>query len=44
MKVVIVEDEKLAAEKLQYLIHQVDSRVEVLQVLESVEDSINWFS
>jgi len=44
MKVVIVEDEKLAAEKLQYLIHQVDSRIEVLQVLESVEDSVNWFS
>jgi DNA-binding LytR/AlgR family response regulator len=44
MKVVIIEDETLAAEKLQSLLKQVDSNIEVLDVLESVEDSINWFS
>lgn len=44
MKVVIVEDERLAAEKLQRLLNQVDSGIEILQVLESVEESINWFS
>lgn len=44
MKVVIIEDEFLAAEKLQRSLNQVDSGIEVLQVLESVEDSINWFA
>lgn len=44
MKVVIIEDETLAAEKLNSLLKQVDSSIEVLDVLESVEDSINWFS
>lgn len=44
MKVVIVEDEKLAAEKLKGLLGQVDSEIEILQVLESVEDAVNWFA
>ena len=44
MKVVIIEDESLAAEKLHSLLMQVDSSIEVLDVLESVEESINWFS
>ena len=44
MRVVIVEDELLAAEKLQNLLVKVDSEINVLQVLESVEESINWFS
>lgn len=43
MKVVIVEDEKLAAQKLQDLLHQLDSGIEVLDILESVEDAVNWF-
>ncbi len=44
MKVVIVEDERLAAEKLKRTLKLVDSSIEVLQVLESVEDAVNWFS
>lgn len=44
MKVVIVEDEKLAAEKLKHLLKETDSEIEILQVLESVEESINWFT
>lgn len=43
MKVVIVEDEKLAAKKLQSLLQQLDSEIEILCVLESVEDALNWF-
>lgn len=43
MKVVLVEDEKLAAKKLQSLLHQLDPEMEVLCVLESVEDAVNWF-
>ena len=44
MKIVIVEDERLAAEKLQQLISEIDSEIEIIQVLESVEESVNWFS
>jgi len=44
MKIVIVEDEILAAEKLKRLLKKVDSDIEVLEVLETVEDSINWFA
>ena len=44
MRVVIIEDESLAAEKLQRLLNKADSNIEVLQILESVEESINWFS
>ena len=44
MKVVIVEDEALAAEKLQRLLQKVDAQIEVVKVLESVEEAVNWFS
>jgi len=44
MKVVIVEDEILAAEKLQRLLALVDSEIEVDGILESVEEAINWFA
>jgi two-component system response regulator LytT len=44
MKAVIVEDELIAAQNLQRLIHQVDSDIEVLAVLQSVEESIEWFT
>jgi len=44
MKVVIVEDERLAAEKLTDLLVKVEPDIEVLKVLESVEESVNWFT
>ena len=44
MKVVIIEDEKPAAEKLERLLNKTDSKIEVVKKLESVEESINWFS
>lgn len=44
MKVVIVEDEELAAEKLQGLIRNAAPDCEVIQILESVEEAVNWFS
>lgn len=43
MKVVIVEDEALAAEKLAHLLQKANPGIEVVQHIESVEDSINWF-
>jgi two-component system LytT family response regulator len=44
MKAVIVEDEIIAAQNLQRLIAQVNSSIEIIAVLESIEDSVEWFS
>lgn len=44
MKVVIIEDEKLAANHLEKMITKYDPSVQVLAKLESVEDSIDWFT
>src|SRR3989304_4245343 len=43
MNVLIIEDEKLAAGKLQDLLKSIDRSIEVMAILETVEDSINWF-
>ena len=43
MKTVIVEDEIFAAQALQGLIDEIDTTIEVLAVLQSAEDSIEWF-
>jgi len=42
MKVVIIEDEQLAAEKLSRTIQQVDASIEVQAVLPSVKESLRW--
>lgn len=42
MRVLIIEDEKLAAEKLTGLLQKVSEDIELLAVLESVDDSIAW--
>ncbi len=42
MKVLIIEDELPAAQKLERLIREADVSIEISGVLESVEDSINW--
>jgi two-component system LytT family response regulator len=43
MKIVIIEDEKPAAEKLQQLVNSIDPSLIVEAVLMSVEASIKWF-
>ena len=43
MKVVIVEDEKPAAEKLEMLLKRSVPDVEILTILDSVAGSIRWF-
>lgn len=43
MNVVIVEDEVIAAQILQRLIVEIRSDFKVMNVLQSVEDSIEWF-
>lgn len=43
MRVVIVEDEKPAAERLEMLLKRCQPDAEILKVLDSVEGSIRWF-
>lgn len=42
MKVLIIEDERPAAQKLIRLLGEIDPGIEVTGVLKSVEESINW--
>ncbi len=44
MKVVIIEDEKLAAERLAGLISEVDPEIEIMKILGSVRDSVKWLT
>ena len=44
MKVVIVEDEIVAASTLQRMVRGIRPDFEVLTVLQTVEDSVEWFS
>ena len=43
MKTLIIEDEVMAAQALQKLLVEVCPETEVLTVLETIEDSIEWF-
>ena len=43
MKVVIIEDEKPAAERLEMLLKRALPDAEILKVLDSVEGSVRWF-
>ena len=44
MKVIIIEDERLAAEQLEFLLKRYDHRIEVLASLASVKSAIEWFT
>lgn len=44
MRTVIVEDEAIAAQSLRNLILEVDSQIEVVTVLETIEESVEWLS
>ncbi len=44
MNVLIIEDERLAAEKLERLLLKIDPGIKILAKLESVIDSINWLN
>ena len=43
MKAIIVEDEIYASEALQELIQKIDASIEILTVLQSIEESVEWF-
>jgi two-component system, LytTR family, response regulator LytT len=42
MKVVIIEDEKLAAERLVFLLNQYDPNIQIVAHLYSVSESIDY--
>lgn len=44
MKTLIIEDEQFAVNKLKSLIHQYDSKIEILDQLDTVEDTVEWLS
>lgn len=44
MRMVIIEDEPLAVERLQFLLHQYDPHCSVDASLESIEESVKWFN
>ncbi len=43
MKVLIIEDEQLAARRLENMLKEFDPDIEVIARLESVSESIEWF-
>jgi len=44
MKIVIIEDEVFAARRLENMIREIDSQIEVVGKLESVTESVEWFN
>ena len=44
MKTVIIEDEYVAAQTLQALLQEIDPSIETLAVLQSIEESVEWFT
>lgn len=43
MKALIIEDEHRAAARLKRLISNLDTTIEVVDIIDSVEDAVNWF-
>lgn len=44
MNVLIIEDESLAAEKLQSLVKEYDPSIQIMACLESVEETVEWLN
>lgn len=44
MNVLIIEDERPAAQKLIRLLKEIDPAIEVVGIIQSVEQAINWFT
>ena len=42
--IVVIEDEILAAEKLESLLKKISDDIRIVQRLESVERSVNWLN
>jgi DNA-binding LytR/AlgR family response regulator len=42
MKVIIIEDEESASSRIKKLLAEIDSQIEVLAILDSIESSVQW--
>ncbi|QNL21690.1 response regulator transcription factor [Hyphobacterium sp. CCMP332] len=43
MKVLIIEDEELAAKKLSKMLREIDDSIEIMELLSSVKEASSWF-
>lgn len=43
MKLLILEDEPLAAERIKFILKNINPEFQVLDVLESIEEGVSWF-
>lgn len=43
MKVLIIEDEQITAERLDKMLQEIDPEIQVIDILDSIEDSVEWF-
>ncbi|MEQ8476762.1 LytTR family DNA-binding domain-containing protein [Fulvivirga sp.] len=43
MKVLILEDETLAGQKVKQLLHEIDDSLEILDIIKTVEDAKAWY-
>jgi DNA-binding LytR/AlgR family response regulator len=43
MKTIIIEDEQLAARRLENMVKSIDPTIEIIAKLESVKESVEWF-
>jgi two-component system response regulator LytT len=43
MKAIIIEDEAIASRRLKNLINEVSSDIDIIEIISSVESSLNWF-
>lgn len=43
MNLIIIEDEKLSAERLRHLVLKIDNSINIMAVLSSVEEAKSWF-
>jgi DNA-binding LytR/AlgR family response regulator len=44
MDVLIIEDEKIAANNLEKMLHQIDRNINVQSKIDSIEDSVKWLN
>jgi DNA-binding LytR/AlgR family response regulator len=44
MKVILIEDEALAAKRLQNMLTEIDPAIQVIKVIDSIEEAVEWFS
>ncbi|MFC2138100.1 LytR/AlgR family response regulator transcription factor [Bacteroidota bacterium] len=43
MKILIIEDEKPAADKIEMFLNRYDTDIEILDKIDSIEKTVNWF-